>query len=134
MSALYAWLRSHRLFVDGVLAMALGLLGIGQLFHGPWTQVPAWILLVSAVVVRRRIAVTAFCIGALGGAIQVAGGELLRAGPLASDIAILVLLYTVAAYRPRRASVPALLVCLAGTAVAAATVWMPLAMMRGVQP
>jgi signal transduction histidine kinase len=125
-SALYAWLRSHRLFVDGVLATALGLLGISQLLHGPWTQVPAWILLVSAVVVRRRIAVTAFCIGALGGAIQVAGGELLRAGPLASDIAILVLLYTVAAYRPRRASVPALLVCLAGTAVAAATVWMPL--------
>jgi signal transduction histidine kinase len=125
-SALYAWLRSHRLFVDGLLATALGLIGIGQLLHGPWTQVPAWLLLVSAVAVRRRIAVTAFCIGALGGAVQVAGGELLRAGPLPSDIAMLVLLYTVAAYRPRRASVPALLVCLAGSAVAAATVWMPL--------
>jgi signal transduction histidine kinase len=125
-SALYAWLRSHQLFVDGVLAMALGLLGIGQLLHGPWTQVPAWILLVSAVVVRRRIAVTAFYIGALGGAVQVAGGELLRAPALPTDIVMLVLLYTVAAYRPRRASVPALLVCLAGTAVAAATVWMPL--------
>jgi signal transduction histidine kinase len=125
-SALYAWLRSHRLFVDGVLAAALGLLGIGQLFHGPWTQVPAWILLVTAVVVRRRIAVTAFCIGALGGAIQVAGGEFFKAAPLPTDIVMLVLLYTVAAYRPRRASVPALLVCLAGSAVAAATVWMPL--------
>jgi signal transduction histidine kinase len=125
-SALYAWLRSHRLFVDGVLAMALGLLGIGQLLHGPWTQVPAWILLVTAVFVRRRIAVTAFCIGALGGAVQVAGGEFFKAPPLPSDIAMLVLLYTVAAYRPRRASVPALLVCLAGAAVAAATVWMPL--------
>ncbi len=125
-SALYAWLRSHRLFVDGVLAIALGLLGIGQLVHGPWTQVPAWVLLASAVVIRRRIPVTAFCIGALGGAVQVAGGELLRAGPLPTDIAMLVLLYTVAAYRPRRASVPALLVCLAGSAVAAATVWRPL--------
>jgi len=125
-SALYAWLRSHPLFVDGVLAMALGLLGIGQLLHGPWTQVPAWILLVSAVVVRRRIAVTAFYIGALGGAVQVAGGELLRAPALPTDVVMLVLLYTVAAYRPRRASVPALLVCLAGTAVAAATVWMPM--------
>jgi len=125
-SALYAWLRSHRLFVDSALAMALGLLGIGQLLHGPWTQVPAWVLLVSAVAVRRRIAVTAFCIGALGGAVQVAGGELLRAGPLATDISMLVLLYTVAAYRPRRASVPALFVCLAGSAVAAATVWVPL--------
>jgi signal transduction histidine kinase len=125
-SALYAWLRSHRLFVDCVLAVALGVLGIGQLRHGAWTQLPAWILLVSAVAVRRKIAVTAFYIGALGGAVQVAGGELLRAAPLPSDIAMPVLLYTVAAYRPRRASVPALLVCLAGSAVAAATVWMPL--------
>jgi signal transduction histidine kinase len=125
-SALYAWLRSHRLFVDGLLATALGLIGIGQLLHHPWTQVPAWLLLVSAVAVRRRIPVTAFCIGALGGAVQVAGGELLRAGPLPSDVAMLVLLYTVAAYRPRRASVPALIVCLAGSAVAAATIWMPL--------
>jgi len=125
-SALYAWLRSHQLFVDSVLATALGLLGIGQLIRGPWTQVIAWILLVSAVVVRRRIAVTAFYIGALGGAVQVAGGEFLKAPALPTDIVMLVLLYTVAAYRPRHASVPALLVCLAGTAVAAATVWMPL--------
>jgi signal transduction histidine kinase len=124
-SALYAWLRSHRLFVDGVLALALGLLGVGQLFHGAWTQVLAWVLLVTAVFIRRRIAVTAFCIGALGGAAQVAGGEFFKARPLPTDIAMLVLLYTVAAYRPRRASVPALLVCLAGAAVAAATVWMP---------
>jgi len=124
-SALYAWLRSHRLFVDGVLALALGLLGIGQLLHGPWTQMVAWVLLVTAVFIRRRIAVTAFCIGALGGAVQVAGGEFFKAPPLPTDIAMLVLLYTVAAYRPRRASVPALLVCLAGAAVAGATVWMP---------
>lgn len=125
MSALYAWLRCHRLLVDGVLALALGLLGIGQLLQGPpWTQLPAWLLIVAAVAVRRRIPVTAFCVGALGGAVQVAGGGLLQAVPLPSDIAMLVLLYTVAAYRPRRASVPALLVCLAGSAVAVA-VWMP---------
>jgi len=112
------------MLVDGVLAMALGLLGLGQLLHGPWLQLPAWLLLISAVVVRRRISVTAFYIGALGGALQVAGGAFFRAVPLPSDIAMLVLLYTVAAYRPRRASVPALLVCLAGS-VAAVTVWMP---------
>jgi signal transduction histidine kinase len=123
-SALYAWLRSHRLFVDGVLAVALGLLGIGQLLHGPWMQLPAWLLLVFAVVVRRRISVTAFCLGALGGAVQVAGGAFFKAVPLPTDIAMLVLLYTVAAYRPRRASVPALVACLAGS-VAAVTVWMP---------
>src|SRR5215813_6119451 len=112
------------MLVDGVLAMALGLLGLGQLLHGPWLQLPAWLLLISAVVVRRRISVTAFYIGALGGALQVAGGAFFRAVPLPTDIAMLVLLYTVAAYRPRRASVPALLVCLAGS-VAAVTVWMP---------
>jgi signal transduction histidine kinase len=123
-SALYAWLRCHRLLVDGVLAIALGLLGLGQLLHGPWTQWPAWLLIVTAVAVRRRMPVTAFCIGVLGGAVQVVGGELLRAFPLPSDIAILVLLYTVAAYRPRSASAPALLVCLAGSAVAV-FVWMP---------
>jgi signal transduction histidine kinase len=123
-SALYAWLRSHQLFVDGVLATALGLLGIGQLFRGPWLQLPAWLLLVLAVVVRRRISVTAFYLGALGGAVQVTGGEFFRAVPLPTDIAMVVLLYTVAAYRPRRASVPALLLCLAG-AVAAVMVWMP---------
>jgi signal transduction histidine kinase len=123
-SALYAWLRSHQLLVDGVLATALGLLGIGQLFRGPWLQLPAWLLLVLAVVVRRRISVTAFYLGALGGAVQVTGGEFFRAVPLPTDIAMVVLLYTVAAYRPRRASVPALLLCLAG-AVAAVMVWMP---------
>jgi signal transduction histidine kinase len=68
--------------------------------------------------------VTAFCIGAVGGAVQVAGGAFVDAVPLPTDFAMLVLLYTVAAYRPRRASVPALLVCLAGSA-AAVTVWMP---------
>jgi signal transduction histidine kinase len=123
-SALYAWLRSHQLFVDAVLASALGLLAIGQLLHGPWMQLPAWLLLVSAVLVRRKISVTAFCIGALGGAVQVVGGAFFKAVPLPTDFAMLVLLYTVAAYRPRRASVPALLVCLAGS-VAAVAVWMP---------
>jgi len=123
-SALYAWLRSHQLLVDGVLACALGLLGLQQLLQGPWTQRTACLLLVAAVFVRRKVPATAFCIGAAGGAVQVAGGEFVRASPQPSDIAMLVLLYTVAAYRPRSASVPALLICLAGSVVAAA-VWMP---------
>ena len=48
--------------------------------------------------------------------------------PIPSDIALLILLYTVAAYRPRRASIVALLVCLGGSAVAVLT-WGPV---RGV--
>ncbi len=125
MSALYAWLRSHQLLVDGVLATALGLLSLQQLVQGPWTQLAACLPLVAAVFLRRKVPVTAFWIGAAGGAIQVAGGEFIRVAPLASDVAMLVLLYTVAAYRPRSASVPALLVCVAGSVVAA-MVWMPL--------
>jgi signal transduction histidine kinase len=117
-SALYAWLRSHRLLVDGVLAAAVALLSIQTLVRGPWIQLPAYFLLVAAVAVRRKIPATAFCIGAAGGAIQVSGAEVFHAAPLPSDVAMLVLLYSVAAYRPRKASVAALLVCLAGSAVA----------------
>ena len=124
MSALYAWLRSHQLLVDGVLATALGLLSLQPLLHGPWTQLAACIPLVAAVFLRRKIPATAFWIGAAGGAMQVAGAEFLKATTLPSDIAMLVLLYTVAAYRPRSASVPALFVCIAGSVVAA-MVWLP---------
>jgi signal transduction histidine kinase len=118
-SALYAWLRSHQLFVDGVLAAAVALLGIQSLVRGSWIQLPAYFLLVAAVAVRRKVPATAFCIGAVGGAIQVGAGYAFHAAPLPSDIAILVLLYSVAAYRPRQASVAALLACLAGSTVAA---------------
>src|ERR1700685_261448 len=119
MSALYAWLRRHQLLVDGVLAVTLGLLSIGQLVAGPRTQIPIALLVIIPVAVRRKIPATAFAIGAAGGALQ-----LMFPHPLGSDVALLVLLYTVAAYRPRRLSVAALLVCLAGSAVGA-WVWLP---------
>jgi signal transduction histidine kinase len=119
MSALYAWLRRHQLLVDSVLAVTLGLLSIGQLVAGPRTQIPIALLVIIPVAVRRKIPATAFAIGAAGGALQ-----LMFPHPLGSDVALLVLLYTVAAYRPRRLSVAALLVCLAGSAVGA-WVWLP---------
>jgi signal transduction histidine kinase len=112
-SALYAWLRRHPLFVDSVLAGILGLLSVGQLFHGrPW-NIPSTLLMIIPVAFRRRAPVSAFALAALGGALQVTASQ-----PDAADLALLVLLYTVAAYRPRRASIVALLVCLAGSAVA----------------
>ena len=83
MSALYAWLRSHQLLVDGVLATALGLLSLQPLLHGPWTQLAACIPLVAAVFLRRKIPATAFWVGAAGGAMQVAGAEFLRASYVA---------------------------------------------------
>ena len=113
MSALYAWLRRHPLLVDSVLAGVLLLFGIAQLVQGPWAEIPAIMLLVVPVAFRRRAPITAFAIATVGGAIQVT-----TARPSAADVAIVVLLYTVPAYRPRRASIMALLVCLAGSTVA----------------
>jgi signal transduction histidine kinase len=118
-SALYAWLRRHPLLVDSVLAAALLLFSTAQLVRGPWEEIPSTFLLVVPVAFRRRAPVSAFGIAAAGGALQV-----LTAKPSPADLALLVLLYTVAAYRPRRASIMALLVCLAGSAVAVLT-WGP---------
>jgi signal transduction histidine kinase len=73
---------------------------------------------------RRRAPVSAFAVAAVGGAIQVT-----TAKPSAADLAVLILLYTVAAYRPRRYSSLALLVCMAGSTVAVLE-WEPV---RGVQ-
>jgi signal transduction histidine kinase len=112
MSALYAWLRRHQLLVDGVLAAILGMLSIGQLLQGPTTEVPAALLMIVPVVVRRKFPDAAFMVAAAGGVFQ-----LILRQPLPSDLALLVLLYTVAAYRPRRHSVVALLACMAGSMV-----------------
>jgi len=139
MSALYAWLRRHPMLVDGVLAVMLVPLSIGAVFHGPtmvvhhgptthafatlthglWIRLLAALLLIVPVAVRRRIPDTAFALAALSGLIQ-----LTTPTPLPADVALLVLLYTVAAYRPRRHSAIALLACLGGS-VLAVWVWMP---------
>jgi len=122
-SALYAWLRRHPVLVDSVLAAILGMFSIGQLVHGPLVDIPAMLLMIIPVAFRRRAPISAFALAVVGGAIQVTASQ-----PIPSDIALLILLYTVAAYRPRRASIIALLVCLGGSAVAVLT-WGPV---RGV--
>jgi signal transduction histidine kinase len=118
-SALYAWLRRHPLLVDSVLAAALLVISIEQILRGGRFEAVSTLLLVVPVAFRRRAPVTAFVIAAVGGALQV-----LIAMPNAADLAVLILLYTVAAYRPRRASIFALLVCLVGSTVAV-TEWGP---------
>jgi signal transduction histidine kinase len=133
MSALYAWLRRHPTLVDGVLAVMLGLLSIGQLFHASLTHLLMLLFVIVPVAIRRRIPDSAFALAALSGLAQLVTAMSWRSGmplqssaalPLQSDVALLVLLYTVAAYRPRRHSVIALLACLGGS-VLAALVWMP---------
>ncbi len=113
MAALYAWVRRHPRLVDGVLAAALLLTGVAPaVAEGKLIGVPVALGLSVPVVFRRGNPIGAFAIAVLAGAIQVALG--IR--PAATDLAILILLYTLAAYCSRRVSVWGLAICLVGSA------------------
>jgi signal transduction histidine kinase len=143
---LYAWLRGHPRVVDGLLALLLfagssnGWGGAGASF-----AVTAAVLVSAAlagtVMFRRRYPVAAFAVAAVIGLAQVTLGVSPGGGPPpvhalqpggAADLAIPVLLYTVAAHRPRRVSVPALVLCLLGAALVLSR-WAP-ARMPGAHP
>jgi len=113
-SALYAWVRRHPRLVDGVLAVALGFTGLGTAIgtHRFWL-VPVTLGLTVPVIFRRTHPVGAFATVIVVGALQV----IFDVRPAASDLAIVVLLYTLAAYTTRRASVIGLGICLLGSAV-----------------
>ena len=144
MGALYGWLRRHPMLVDGGLAAVLAFLGVASgvamvfhpgasvtagspLVHGPAAEtvsrvaaIPLALLLAVPVIFRRKHPVGAFAGAVVIGGIQV----LLNVRPNATDLVIVILLYTLAAYTPRRISVTGLLICLVGSAVAVAR-WMP---------
>src|SRR5215471_8988526 len=131
------------MLVDGGLAAVLAFLGVASgvamVFHpgasvpgSPLVHVPAAetvsrvaaiplaLLLAVPVIFRRKHPVGAFAAAVVIGGIQV----LLNVRPNATDLVIVILLYTLAAYTPRRISVTGLLICLVGSAVAVAR-WMP---------
>ncbi len=111
-SALYAWLRRHPKLVDGVLAAVLAFTGaVPQMAVGNYLWVPVALALAAPVVFRRAHPIGAFAAGIAVGALQVLTG--VRVG--SSDVAIVILLYTLAAYAPRRISVTGLAVCLLGS-------------------
>jgi hypothetical protein len=131
----YAWLRRHPWQADSALAVVLLALSTDQVPAGPanvvFAAVMVNVLLAATVIPRRRYPVAAFAAAAAIGAAQVAFG--LQAGssaqavglqPSATDLAIPVLLYTLAAYRPRRISITGLTICLLGSAIAIAR-WAP---------
>ena len=114
MAALYAWLRRHPMLVDSVLAAALLIAGAGPAFaKGVYEGIPVAVGLTVPIVFRRKHPVGAYATAVAAGGLQVTLG--IR--PAATDVAILILLYTLAAYTPRRVSVWGLAVCLAGSAV-----------------
>jgi signal transduction histidine kinase len=97
--------------VDGALAFFLTVLGVGVVLKAdPARQLPLVVAMTLPVAFRRRYPVQAFAISGCALALDL----LIAPGPGVSVLAVLVLLYTLAAYRPRRVSVPWLLVSLAG--------------------
>jgi signal transduction histidine kinase len=130
-----ARLRDHPMLLDGALAAALFAISFGEWPTSPPASLAAAVLvsgtLAATVLVRRRHPVAAFIAAMIIVAAQILFGMQLAVGPpvralepSATDAVIAVLLYTVAAHRPRRVSVTALLVCLLATAVAI-TRWAP---------
>ena len=125
---MYAWLRRHPKLTDG--ALALGLLASGASVFttdsfrslGAGNQVgliAISLVLAGLVVVRRKHPLATYVIAIAIAVVQVALG--MHPGafqPVSADAAIIVLLYTLAAYRSRRVSLCGLSVCLIGIAVA----------------
>src|SRR5262249_9339651 len=111
--ALYAWLRRHPRLVDGVLAFALAFGGLGTAIamHRYWL-VPGSVPPTGALRFPRPPPVAAFPVVLAVGALQVICG--IRPSP--PDLSIVVMLYTLAAYTSRRASVTGLGICLLGSA------------------
>ena len=112
---LYAWLRRHPWLVDGTLAVIL-LAGSANAYLINAAVLPASLALAGTVAVRRRFPVSAYVAAlAIGAAQVIVGiGPTFTDSPLQptfADIGILILLYTVAAERPRRVSLPALAAC-----------------------
>src|SRR5207245_1799767 len=87
---------------------------------GRFADIPLALALAVPVTFRRTYPTGAFAASVVIGGLQV----LVNARPAATDLAIVILLYTLAAYTPRRTSVTGLAVCLVGSA-AAVSRWMP---------
>ncbi|HUZ36834.1 MAG TPA: histidine kinase [Streptosporangiaceae bacterium] len=122
MAFVYAWLRRHPRLVDGVLAAALAFLGSGSMLAtGRWLAAPLSVAIALPVALRRTHPAGAFAAGIVVGALQV----FVSNHPTPSDLAIVILLYSLAAYRPRRISLTGLAICLAGSGVAIARWWAP---------
>ena len=130
---MYAWFRRHPLAVDGPLAAALLALSLVTDKHGlPGAgrvgDIGIGLLLAGPVLVRRKHPTAAYAVAVATATVVAALGTRLGAPNAGGALpAVLVLLYTLAAYRPRRISLRGLLVCLAAIAVGIISISEPLA-------
>jgi signal transduction histidine kinase len=125
----YAWIRHHPVAADGLLGLVLLAGSAGQLglasAGAAFAALAVNAALALAVALRRRETVPAFCAVAVIGIAQAIGGfspdgqaPVSGLQPTVTDAAVVVLLYTLAAYQPRRTSLAGLVLCLAGSAIA----------------
>ncbi|MEP7024362.1 MAG: histidine kinase [Actinomycetota bacterium] len=116
MSVVYAWLRRHPVLVDTTLALVVLVTGLPLAIAatGRLLQIPFVLLMTAPMAIRRRNPLLAFLVGGGSSAAEILFG----AGPTPALLAMVVLLYSLAAYRPRRESVAGLAVCLIGAVVA----------------
>jgi signal transduction histidine kinase len=132
-----SWLREHPWQADGLLALVLFVFTVPQLAAGTAgapmrvAYIAVTVLLVLTVVPRRRYPVAMFALAAAIGLVQIAVGvqkvaptPVFALQPNDADLVLPVLLYTLAAYRPRPVSIIGLVVCLLGSAAAVAR-WSP---------
>jgi signal transduction histidine kinase len=130
----YTWLRCHPLAVDGPLAAALLALSVfsSDLVRSSGSDqardIAISLLLAGPVLVRRKHPTAAFAVTVATATVLAALGT--RSGAPSvkgASPAVLVLLYTLAAHRPRRISLRGLLACLAAIAVGVISFSEPLA-------
>jgi signal transduction histidine kinase len=126
----WSWLRTHPWEADLALAALVFLASSGQVGGDPAIRLVS-LALAATLVPRRKYPVQAFAAGAAIAALQVYFGLQPHGGyavaafqPTATDFAVAILLYTLAAHASRRASVLGLVTCFVLSAVAIAR-WAP---------
>ena len=132
-SALYAWLRRHPRLVDAVPAVFLALGSVATaISQRAYVLVLVTFGLTVPIVFRRAHPVAAFAVAITAGALQLLFW-MTSLILIPADLAIVVLLYTLAAYTTRKISIAGLAACLLGSAAALPAIYQHLAS-RGVSP
>src|SRR5580704_12115088 len=115
---IWTWLRSHPWEADLALAALVFLASLSQSGADPLIRVVS-LVLAATLIVRRKYPVQAFIVAAVIVALEVWFGLRPQGGyylglwqPTAADIALAVLLYTLAAHAPRRIPAGGLAACL----------------------
>ena len=125
-----AWLRSHSWEADLVLAVLVLAASAGQTMADHLLLLTS-ALLAATVILRQKYPVQAFSVAATIAAVQVTLGLRPQGGyyvgawqPTTADVALAILLYTLAAHMPRRTSITGLAVALILSAIAVVR-WAP---------